>query len=84
MKTLINDQYIKIQPKGLITIPKKMRDQLKLNDQSVIRIRQQGQQLVLEPVTILDYPVRHYTEQEVQEFLKYDRLETKRHQHKLN
>jgi len=84
MKSTVTNQYIKLQPKGLITIPKKMRDQLKLTDQSVLRISRQGQQLILEPVTILDYPVRQYTDQEVQEYLNYDRLETKKHRQKLN
>ena len=84
MNTPRNDHYIRLQPKGLITIPKKMRDQLRLNQQSILRISQQGQQLILEPITILDYPVRQYNDQEVQEFLAYDRLETKKDQPKLN
>ena len=71
-----NEEIVKIQSRGVLTIPSRFRDD-NFGQDRFVRMRKQGGKLVLEPVTILNYPVRRYTDGEVKEFLKYDEEETK-------
>lgn len=78
MQQLISDQLIKIQPKGVMTIPKKFREALGISDNSVVRIKKDKGRLTIEPVRTLLYPVRSYTDTEIDEFLTLDMSETKK------
>lgn len=69
----VYQDFIKIQPKGVITIPKKFRKELGFNDKSLARITKEKGRLILEPVRTLDYPVRSYTRKEINEFIKFDK-----------
>ena len=69
------EEIIKVLPKGLITIPKKLRQSVGLRENGLARIKKEKGKLVIEPVTILSYPVRSYTEEEIEEFLETDRKE---------
>ena len=66
------DEIIKVQPKGLITIPKKLRESVGLSDRSLVRISTDKGRLIIEPVRALPYPVRSYTDKELDEFLAFD------------
>ena len=77
MQQSIYDEIIKIQPKGVITIPKKIRDSLGLSDNDVIRIKREKGKITIEPIRTLPYPVRSYTDRELDEFFAEDELETK-------
>ncbi len=72
MTTQIQD-IIKIQPKGVITIPKKFREELGLRDASLARVIKDKGRLILEPIRTLGYPVRRYTKKEIDGFIKYDK-----------
>jgi AbrB family looped-hinge helix DNA binding protein len=69
---------VKIQNKGLITIPKAYREELGLEKGGLARIRRKSGGLVIEPVRVLPYPIRSYTRKELEEFLKLDEKETKK------
>ncbi len=71
----MNIDIIRIQKKGLVTLPKKMRDAVGLEENGYARITKEGKKIILEPVRI-DYPVRSYTEKEVDDFITTDREET--------
>lgn len=71
------EEWVKLQKKGLLTLPKRFRDELKLKENEIIRIKKEGQRLVLEPVQTLSYPVRSYTPEEIKEFLALDARETR-------
>jgi bifunctional DNA-binding transcriptional regulator/antitoxin component of YhaV-PrlF toxin-antitoxin module len=73
MQLVIYDEIIKIQPKGVITIPKKLRREVGLDDNSFARIKKEKGRITIEPIRILDYPVRSYTDDEVNEFVDYDK-----------
>lgn len=73
----IQEEIVKIQNKGLVTIPKSFRDELGLKERSLARIRKFKGSLIIEPVRILSYPVRIYTDKEINEFLALDREEGK-------
>lgn len=72
MSLVDQSQIIKILPKGLITIPKKFRQNLGLEENGLARIKQDTGRLIVEPVRTLPYPVRSYTDAEIDEFLKLD------------
>lgn len=70
------ETIIKIQPKGLMTIPIKFRRALGLTANNLARIKKEKGRLVIEPVRTLPYPVRSYTDAEVDEFLRLDAKES--------
>ena len=82
MQQTYSEELVKMQQKGLVTIPKKFRKQLGLQQNSIIKIKQEKSKLILELVQTLDYPVRHYTDQEVDEFMVFDKEQTKKLQKK--
>lgn len=65
---------VKILPKGLVTIPKKLRLEVGLGENSLARIKKEGKRLILEPVNIVSYPLRDYSTEEINNFIKEDRL----------
>ena len=71
------EEIVKIQPKGLFTIPKRFRTGL-FEENGLARVRKEKGRLILEPVRTLPYPVRSYTDQEIDEFLELDANETKK------
>lgn len=76
MNQLTDEEIVKIQAKGLITLPKKLRKGL-IDDGGLVRVKKEQGRLVIEPVRTLPYPVRSYTDEEVAEFLKLDEQETR-------
>ena len=78
MQQVIQEKLVKIQPKGLLTIPKKFRSELGFEENGLARIRKEKGRLVLEPVRTLSYPVRKYTIKELGDFLALDREESKK------
>ena len=77
MQQVVQEDIIKIQPKGLLTIPKKMRQSLGFVENSLVRVKEEKGRLVIEAVRTLPYPVRSYTEDEIEEFIKLDKKESK-------
>ena len=74
----IQEDSVKIQPKGLITIPKRFRKSLGFEESNLARLKQEKGRLILEPVRTLNYPVRSYTDKELEEFIKLDKEESKK------
>lgn len=70
----ISGNLVKILPKGLVTIPKKLRQDVGLEENSLARIKKEGKRLILEPVNIVSYPLRDYSVEEINKFIKEDRL----------
>lgn len=77
MQQMTLEEIVKIQPKGLFTIPKKFRTGL-FEENGLARVRKEKGRLILEPVRTLPFPVRRYTDQEIDEFLALDADETKK------
>ncbi len=76
MQTTRFEDFIKIQSKGIITIPRKLRTRVGLFDNSIARIREEKGKLVIEPVRILPYPVRSYSDKELAESFSLDEKES--------
>lgn len=77
-QALITEEFVKLLPKGLITIPKKIRDDIGLKENAVLKIKREGQKLTIEPVRVISYPVRTYTKEEISEFIKLDKKESRK------
>jgi bifunctional DNA-binding transcriptional regulator/antitoxin component of YhaV-PrlF toxin-antitoxin module len=75
MPLLTQEELIKLQQKRLITIPKKFRQELGFEENGLVRIKKEKSRLVIEPVRTLSYPVRSYTDEEIEEFFKLDEEE---------
>lgn len=69
-----SENIIKVLPKGLVTIPKKWRDELGLSENGLARIRKEGRRLVIEPVSVVGYTLRDYSQEEIKQFIKEDRI----------
>lgn len=77
MQQIIREEIIKIQPKGLLTIPKSLRLRLGFVENSLVRVKEEKGRLIMEAVRTIPYPVRSYTDDEIDQFLKLDQKETR-------
>lgn len=77
MQQIIQEEIIKIQPKGLITIPKRFRQELGFEENGLVRVKGEKGRLIMESVRVLPFPVRSYSKDEIQEFFELDKKETK-------
>lgn len=77
MPRSIQEEIISLQPRGVITIPKKFRQEIGLKEKSIIKIKKQGNRLIIQPVRTIPYPVRSYTKEEIKEFLKLDQEQSR-------
>ena len=75
MPQVVQEELIKIQTKGILTIPKKFRKDL-FDENDLVRIKKEKGRLIIEPVRILSYSVRSYTDAEMKEFITFDAEET--------
>lgn len=66
------------QPRGQITLPKKFRSKYGIKPGVPVKISDADGGIRVDPVRVVSYPVRQYTDEEVEEFLKLDAKETKR------
>lgn len=66
------DTWIKILPKGLITIPKKMRDRLGIKDGDIAKINISKNSIIIEPRESNEY--RLFSDEEIEQWVKDDKL----------
>lgn len=75
MQTVSYEEIIKLQPRGVFTLPKKLREGL-FDESGLAKIVRTGRRLIIEPIRTLSYQVRSYTDKEVREFFDLDEKET--------
>jgi bifunctional DNA-binding transcriptional regulator/antitoxin component of YhaV-PrlF toxin-antitoxin module len=73
----LQEEIIKILPKGIMTIPIKFRTELGFTEPGLARVKKEGKRLIIEPVYTVPYPIRTYSDKEIDEFLAEDAKETK-------
>lgn len=76
MQQSISEEIIKLQAKGVLTIPKNLRKNF-IDDNSLVLIKKEKGRLIIEPVRTLPYSVRSYTDREIAEFIALDKEESK-------
>lgn len=72
-----SEEIIKLTPRGIFTVPKKMRKGL-FDNMGIAKINRLGRKLIIEPIRTLSYPVRSYTDNELNEFFELDAKESKK------
>jgi len=72
----IREELIKIQQKGLLTIPKQLREELGFIEGDFARVKEEKGRLVIEPVRTLSYQVRSYSDSDLKEFFDFDKKES--------
>ncbi|OGG28955.1 hypothetical protein A2971_04890 [Candidatus Gottesmanbacteria bacterium RIFCSPLOWO2_01_FULL_46_21] len=68
------EEWLKVLGKGMVTIPKKWRDDLGIAEGDIIKATKQGKNVVLTSPKTRAVPYRIYTDDEIKTFLKDDRL----------
>ncbi|MBI2594325.1 AbrB/MazE/SpoVT family DNA-binding domain-containing protein [Candidatus Curtissbacteria bacterium] len=68
------EEWLKILGKGMITLPKKWRDELGIESGDIVKAKKEGDRVVIEPQDAQSAPYRIYTDAEIDEFLKEDML----------
>jgi AbrB family looped-hinge helix DNA binding protein len=71
-KANFQNEWVKILSKGLITIPKVFREELRLNEGEIARIKKVGRRLIIEPREVAEYET--YSDKELKRMLKEDKL----------
>ncbi len=76
MQTYSYEDIIKLQPRGVFTVPKRLREGL-FDENGIAKITRSGRKLVIEPIKTLSYQVRSYSDPEINEFFELDEKESK-------
>ncbi len=70
--TVQDEVWIKILPKGLITLPKKMRERLDIKAGDIAKVKILGKTIVIKPREVIEY--RLFTNKEIKQWVKDDQL----------
>lgn len=66
------EEWVNVLSKGIITIPKKIREQVGLKEGDVARVKTQGNKVIIEPRE--EKPYRTFTKEEIERWAKEDEL----------
>lgn len=69
-----NEEWLKVLGKGMVTLPKKWRDELGISSGDIVKAKKNGNRVVIEPQKRKLVPYRVYSDSEIDKFLKDDRL----------
>lgn len=67
------EEYLKILGKGMVTIPKEWRVELGLEEGDIVKAKKEGNKVVIE-LREGEAPYRTFSDQEIEEWLKIDKL----------
>ena len=76
-QTIINnnqEELLRVLSKGMVALPKKWWEALKITTGDVIRAKREGKRVIIETQQEKFAPYRVYTDKEIDEFLKEDTL----------
>ncbi len=74
------EEWLKVLGKGMVTIPKKWRKEMGIENGDIIKAKKEGNKVVIEavlPQAKINAPYRVYGASEIDEFLKEDKLPEK-------
>ena len=69
---ITQEQWLKVLGKGMVTLPKKWRDEMRIQNGDVIKAKKEGNKVIIESTQSPKTPYRVYTKAEIVEFLKED------------
>ena len=70
----IQEAWLKVLGKGMITLPKKWREAMNVTTGDVIKAKKEGAKVIIEASKSQTVPYHVYSDSEIDEFLKQDRL----------
>lgn len=70
----INQEWLKVLGKGMVTIPKKWRAEMGLETGDIVRAKKEGNRVIIETHQTNEVPYRVYSDSEIEEFLNEDKL----------
>jgi AbrB family looped-hinge helix DNA binding protein len=70
------EEWLKVLGKGMITLPKKWRDDMGIENGDIVKAKKEGEKIVIEPASQAKpaAPYRVYTTEEINDFLEADIL----------
>src|SRR5258706_10140475 len=68
------EEWLKVLGKGMVTLPKKWREELHIEPGDIIKAKKEGNKVVIEAVRNRTAPYRVYTDSEIDAFLREDAL----------
>ena len=74
---ITQEQWLKVLGKGMVTLPKKWRDEMRIQNGDVVKAKKEGNKVIIESAQSPKTPYRVYTKAEIDEFLKEDELPKK-------
>lgn len=74
-QTNIQEEWVNVLAKGLITIPKRMRETVGIKEGDITKVRVVGRTIVIEPKE--EYAGRIFSKEEIKEWLEADKLPSK-------
>lgn len=73
----IQEEWINILTKGIITIPKKMRERIGIREGDIAKIKTVGNTIVIEPRNKLSFnEIRTFSNKELERWIREDKLPT--------
>ena len=69
-----NQEWLKILGKGMVTLPKKWREELGFKEGDIIKAKKEGNRVVIEPQKTSSVPYRLYNDAEIEAFLREDKI----------
>jgi len=74
-QNVTQEEWVKILTKGVITLPKKMRDQLGIKEGDIAKMKIEDNRIIIEPKKEKTFDdVRIYTKKEIEEWIQEDIL----------
>ena len=67
------EEYLRILGKGMVTIPKKWRDELGLEEGGLVKAQRVGSKMIIEAQS-KPAPYRIFSKEEIEEWLREDQL----------
>ena len=68
------EEWLKILGKGMVTLPKRWREEMGIDQGDVVKAKKEGNTVIIEATKNQKVPYRVYTKLEINEFLKDDVL----------
>jgi len=71
----LDQEWLKILGKGMVTLPKKWREELGIEEGDIVKAKKEGNRVIIETQQQTLAPYRVYNDREIDEFLIDDILE---------
>jgi len=69
-----SEEWLKVLGKGMVTLPKKWRVELGIENGDRVKAKKEGNKVIIEAAQPQNAPYRIYTKAEINEFIKEDTL----------